>query len=131
MCPLAVLLLQCRSILCLHPNILSLWCFYRESLLLRWSLLVCPMLLGFVPSSLCEWNQRPWTFNTHKIPKEIKIEYQKLNVEPYIPNPLRCYKCLGTTRTNVHDHQHVRDVTYIIVVAPERVTNENADMDIR
>ena len=34
------------------------------------------------------------TFNTHKIPKEIKIEYRKINVEPYIPNPLRCYKCL-------------------------------------
>ena len=33
------------------------------------------------------------TFNTHKIPKEIKIGYQKINVEPYIPNPLRCYKC--------------------------------------
>ena len=33
------------------------------------------------------------TFNTHKIPKEIKIGYQKLNVDHYIPNPLRCYKC--------------------------------------
>ena len=25
------------------------------------------------------------TFNTHKIPKEIKIGYQKINVEPYSP----------------------------------------------
>ena len=33
------------------------------------------------------------TFNTHKIPKEIKIGYQKINVKPYIPNPLRCYEC--------------------------------------
>ena len=42
-CPLAVLLLQCRSNLCLHlVNVLSLWCFYRESLLLPRSLLVCP-----------------------------------------------------------------------------------------
>ena len=32
-------------------------------------------------------------FNTHKIPKEIKIGYQKINVEPYISNPLKCYKC--------------------------------------
>ena len=32
-------------------------------------------------------------FNTHKIPKEIKIGYQKINVEPYSPNHLRCYKC--------------------------------------
>ena len=27
------------------------------------------------------------TFNTHKIPKEIKIGYQKMNVEPYISIP--------------------------------------------
>ena len=34
-CLLVVLLLQCQSILCLHlVNVLSLWCFYRESLLL-------------------------------------------------------------------------------------------------
>ena len=60
-CLLSVLLLQCWSSLCLHPeNIVSLWCFYRESLLLRWSLLVCCMQVEFVPSSLCEWNQRPW-----------------------------------------------------------------------
>ena len=35
-------------------NVLSLWCFYRESLLLLRSLLVSRMLVGFVPSSLCE-----------------------------------------------------------------------------
>ena len=35
-CPLVVLLLQCRSILCLHLVIeLLLWCFYRESCLER------------------------------------------------------------------------------------------------
>ena len=40
-CSLVVLLLQCRSILCFHPvYVLSLWCFYRELLLLRRSLLV-------------------------------------------------------------------------------------------
>ena len=33
------------------------------------------------------------TFNTDKIPKEIKIGYQKINVESYIPNSLRRYKC--------------------------------------
>ena len=33
------------------------------------------------------------TYNTHKTLKEIKIRYQKINVELYIPNPLRCYKC--------------------------------------
>ena len=50
-CPLVVILLQCRSILCLHPgNVLSLWCFCRESLLLVRFLLVGRMLVGFVPS---------------------------------------------------------------------------------
>ena len=49
-CPLVVLLLQCGSILCLHPvNVLSLWCFCRELLLLQRFLLVGRML-GFVPS---------------------------------------------------------------------------------
>ena len=33
------------------------------------------------------------TFNTHKISKEIKMGYQKIKVEPYVPNPLRYYKC--------------------------------------
>ena len=60
-CPLVVLLLQCRRIMCLHLVIvLLLWCFYRESLLLLRFLLVCRMLVGFVLSSLCEWNRRPW-----------------------------------------------------------------------
>ena len=49
------------EVFCLHPvNVLSLSCFYRESLLLRRFLLVGRMLVGCVPSSLCEWNQRPW-----------------------------------------------------------------------
>lgn len=33
------------------------------------------------------------TFNTPKAPKEIKIGYINEKVEPYIPSPLRCYKC--------------------------------------
>ena len=31
-------------------------------------------------------------FDMHKIPIKIKIGYQKINVEPYISNPLRRYK---------------------------------------
>ena len=33
------------------------------------------------------------TFNSHTIPKEIKVGYMKINVEIYIPNPLQCFKC--------------------------------------
>ena len=51
----------CRSIPCLHlVNVLSLWYFCRESLLLLRFLLLGRMLVGFVPSSLCVWNRRPW-----------------------------------------------------------------------
>ena len=60
-CSLAVLLLQYRSSLCFHPeNILSLSCFYRESLLLRQSLLVGRMQVGFGLHSLSEWI-RSWS----------------------------------------------------------------------
>ena len=50
-------------------------------------------------------NKHIMTFNTHKVPKEIKIGYQKINVEPYIPNPLRCYKC---QRFGHHQEQRTR-----------------------
>ena len=61
-CPLVVLLIQCRSILCLHlVNAPSLWCFYREPLLLLRFLLVCRMLVGFLPPSIFKWNLPPIT----------------------------------------------------------------------
>ena len=33
------------------------------------------------------------TFNTPILPKKIKAAYLSVNVEVYIPNPLRCYNC--------------------------------------
>ncbi len=33
------------------------------------------------------------TFKTPTPPKAVKIAYMNVGVEPYIPNPLRCYKC--------------------------------------
>ena len=33
------------------------------------------------------------TFNSSKLPDEIKIAYMKCKVKPYIPQPLRCFKC--------------------------------------
>ena len=33
------------------------------------------------------------TFNTPTLPKKIKAAYLSVNVEVYIPNPLRCYNC--------------------------------------
>ena len=33
------------------------------------------------------------TFNTPVLPKKIKAAYLSVNVEVYIPNPLRCYNC--------------------------------------
>ena len=33
------------------------------------------------------------TFNTPILPKKIKAAYISVNVEVYVPNPLRCYNC--------------------------------------
>ena len=33
------------------------------------------------------------TFNTPTLPKTVKVAYFRVNVEIYIPNPLRCHKC--------------------------------------
>ena len=33
------------------------------------------------------------TFDTHKPPEKLKIGYYITNVQPYIPNPLRCFQC--------------------------------------
>ena len=33
------------------------------------------------------------TFCQSTLPKDIRIGYLKVNVEPFIPNPLRCFKC--------------------------------------
>ena len=34
------------------------------------------------------------TFNTPKIPDSLKICYLNIPVSQYVPNPIRCYKCL-------------------------------------
>ena len=34
-----------------------------------------------------------FTFNTPHVPKELKVGYNLIKVNPYIPNPLRCYNC--------------------------------------
>ena len=41
------------------------------------------------------------TFNTPVLPKKVKAAYLSVNVEVYIPNPLRCYivKFLVITKT--------------------------------
>ena len=33
-------------------------------------------------------------FKTHSLPKELKVGYLNVLVKPYIPSPIRCYKCL-------------------------------------
>lgn len=33
------------------------------------------------------------TFNTPDLPTSIKAAYLKCSIRPFIPNPLRCYKC--------------------------------------
>ena len=38
-------------------------------------------------------NRYVLTFNTPILPKKIKVAFLSVNVEVYIPNPLRCYQC--------------------------------------
>ena len=33
------------------------------------------------------------TFDSHKPPEKIKLGYYIVNVQPYVPNPLRCFNC--------------------------------------
>ena len=34
-----------------------------------------------------------FTFSRSQLPKEIKVGYNLIKINPYIPNPLRCYNC--------------------------------------
>ena len=34
-----------------------------------------------------------FTFNTSILPKQLKVAFLRVSVDPYIPNPLRCYQC--------------------------------------
>ncbi|GBL95668.1 hypothetical protein AVEN_24864-1 [Araneus ventricosus] len=42
------------------------------------------------------------TFDSAKLPEHIKAGYMRLSVRPYIPNPLRCFKCqrFGHSKTS-------------------------------
>jgi hypothetical protein len=39
------------------------------------------------------------TFNCSELPEHIKVGYEIIPVKPYIPNPIRCYKCLQFEHT--------------------------------
>ena len=42
---------------------------------------------------LKDTNTFVFTFNTPTLPKTVKVAYFRVNVEIYIPNPLRCHNC--------------------------------------
>ena len=43
--------------------------------------------------SLKDTNTFVFTFNTTVLPKQVKVAFLRVSVDPYIPNPLRCYAC--------------------------------------
>ncbi|GFX63666.1 uncharacterized protein TNCV_2824521 [Trichonephila clavipes] len=47
------------------------------------------------------------TFNSLKLPTTIKAGYRNCRIPPYIPNPLRCFKCQrsGHSQTSCHGQQ--------------------------
>ena len=42
------------------------------------------------------------TFNTPKLPQDLQVGYLRVKIAPYIPNPIRCFKCqkFGHFRSN-------------------------------
>ena len=53
-----------------------------------------------------------FTFNTPTLPKTVNVAYFRVNVEIYIPNPLRCHHCqnMDIMRTGVLKIQYVQTV---------------------
>ena len=43
--------------------------------------------------TLKDTNTFVFTFNTSALPKQLKVAFLCVSVDPYIPNPLRCYSC--------------------------------------
>ena len=43
--------------------------------------------------TLKDTNTFVFTFNTSILPKQLKVAFLRVSVDPYIPNPLRCYQC--------------------------------------
>ena len=43
--------------------------------------------------TLKDTNTFVFTFNTSILPKQLKVAFLRISVDPYIPNPLRCYAC--------------------------------------
>ena len=43
--------------------------------------------------TLKDTNSFVFTFNTPVLPKQSKVAFLRVSVDPYIPNPLRCYQC--------------------------------------
>ena len=43
--------------------------------------------------TLKDTNTFVFTFNTSILPKQLKVAFLRVSVDPYIPNPLRCYAC--------------------------------------
>ena len=43
--------------------------------------------------TLKDTNTFVFTFNTSVLPKQLKVVFLRVSVDPYIPNPLRCYAC--------------------------------------
>ena len=43
--------------------------------------------------ALNDTNTFEFTFDTSVLPKQLNVAFLRVSVDPYIPNPLRCYAC--------------------------------------
>ena len=62
---------------------------------------------------LKDTNTFVFTFNTPVLPPMIKIAFLRVNVEVYIPNPLRCFNC---QQYGHHEDPNVANLLYIMQV---------------
>lgn len=53
----------------------------------------------FIDNKLCRMGLYVITFNSRVLPDFINIGYLKIKVRPYIPNPMKCRKCLAYGHT--------------------------------
>ena len=75
--------------------------------------------------ALKDTNTFVFTFKTSVLPKLLKVAFLRVSVDPYKPNPLRCYaiKYLGIMRINAIGKRYVPTVVSLNILLMKRIVN--------
>ena len=75
--------------------------------------------------ALKDTNTFVFTFNTSVLPKQLKVAFLRVSVDPYIP--IHCdvirAKCLGITKTNVTGKRYVPTVVSLNILQIKPIAN--------